>query len=545
MAKRDPASNLAMRVHSLAAAADLAEGRVDDVAVAEARRVTQQADARLAFAGGDTVIALAGATGSGKSSLFNAISGTRLAETGLRRPTTSRSMAAYWGTELPNKLLDWLDVPRRHVVRGDDSAFNGLLLMDLPDHDSTELTHRAEVDRLVRLVDMFVWVVDPQKYADAALHNNYLKPLADHADVMLVVLNQADRLTPDQLRTTMRDLRRLLDSEGLSATPCVAASALTGMGVEALRKTIAASVRDKQVAAQRLTADVVGAGRRLRATLGDGRVPEQVPDARVRQLSDSLAVAAGVDMVQEAVLKATRHRGSIATGWPVIAWLGRFRPDPLRLLHLDRGGSGRGRSRRALEPEPVTVQRTSLPSAGGVQMARVDSALRDVAGAASQGLPDSWARAVRETTTSRRGDLPDRLDRAVATTDLGMDQGLGWWRAVSVVQWIIFVVALVGGLWLLADVVLAYLQLPTIPRVAVGRLPLPTVLLLGGVAAGVLVGLVARVGVELGARSRAARAERVLTRSVARVADELVVGPVNLELKRFTTARDEVTKAIG
>ena len=142
----------------------------------------------------------------------------------------------------PTDLLDWLDVPRRHLVQGDDPAFNGLILVDLPDHDSTETAHRQEVDRLVRLVDMLIWVVDPQKYADAALHNNYLKPLAGHADVMLVVLNQADRLTGDQLRQAMRDLRKLLDFEGLGKAQLVAASALTGLGVESLRKTIAAAV---------------------------------------------------------------------------------------------------------------------------------------------------------------------------------------------------------------------------------------------------------------------------------------------------------------
>ena len=53
-----------------------------------------------------------------------------------------------------------------------------------------------EVDRLVQLVDMMIWVVDPQKYADAALHDRYLRPLAQHADVMMIVLNQADRLDP-------------------------------------------------------------------------------------------------------------------------------------------------------------------------------------------------------------------------------------------------------------------------------------------------------------------------------------------------------------
>ena len=85
----------------------------------EARRVIAQVDQRLAFSGAMTVVALAGATGSGKSSVFNALSGTQLAEPGVRRPTTSRSMAAYWGDEQPSALLDWLEVPRRHTISGE------------------------------------------------------------------------------------------------------------------------------------------------------------------------------------------------------------------------------------------------------------------------------------------------------------------------------------------------------------------------------------------------------------------------------------------
>ena len=67
-------------------AADLCEGRVSDEVVAEAERVVAQADRRLAISGAATVVALAGATGSGKSSMFNALSGTDLAAVGVRRP---------------------------------------------------------------------------------------------------------------------------------------------------------------------------------------------------------------------------------------------------------------------------------------------------------------------------------------------------------------------------------------------------------------------------------------------------------------------------
>ena len=544
MAKPDRAAeSLAARIQALGEAADLASGRLDAEVVDEARRVTRKADRRLAIAGDSTVIALAGATGSGKSSLFNAISGTRLAEPGMKRPTTSKSMAAFWGSQLPHELLDWLDVPRRHLVQGDDPDLNGLVLMDLPDHDSTVASHRAEADRVVQLADMLIWVVDPQKYADAALHNNYLKPLADHAAVMLLVLNQADRLTPDQLRETMRDLRGLLDSEGLSKTPCVAASALTGMGIETLRKTISSTVRKKQIAASRLSSDVSSAARALKSEFGDAKVPAKVPDARARELNKSLAEAAGSGIVRDAVLKSMRRRGSLATGWPVTKWLRRFTPDPLRMLHLDRAMPGR--KKKSNELEPVAVQRTSLPTAGGVQIARVDIALRGLAVSSSEGLPDGFATAVREATLAHRTDLPDELDRAVAATDLAMDRGQGWWSLVQVLQWMIFVAAVVGGGWLLLDLVLNYLQLPQLPAVKVGRAPLPTVMLLGGALLGVLVSLISRIGVELDARAKGARAERALTRSIVETADRLVIAPVNVELERFNQGRQLASRAIS
>ena len=97
-------------------------------------------------------------------------------------------MSCTWGRERAGELLDWLGVPARHQVVRDsmldepreDRDLDGLVLLDLPDHDSTEVAHHVEVDRLVKLADLLVWVLDPQKYADAAIHDRYLKPLATH-----------------------------------------------------------------------------------------------------------------------------------------------------------------------------------------------------------------------------------------------------------------------------------------------------------------------------------------------------------------------------
>ena len=541
--RSDPAADLVGQVRALTEAVQLCEGRVPDDVLAEARRVVEQADRRLALSGSATVVALAGATGSGKSSMFNALSGTELATVGVRRPTTAHAMAATWGEDAAADLLDWLKIPRRHALERNGEtaeALDGLVLLDLPDHDSTQRQHRIEVDRLVQLVDMLIWVVDPQKYADAALHDRYLIPLASHTGVMMIVLNQADRLAPAERDRCLTDLRQLLDREGLRGVDVLAVSAVTGEGMDLLRERLARRIADKQTAARRLAADVAVAADRLRAASGTAEV---VPLSRaaVSTLTSQVAEAAGVPVVTDAVGQAWRLRGGLATGWPVLAWIAKFKPDPLRRLHLDRLGAGRKRP----EIDPTSVGRTSLPATSGVQKARVDTALRTLADQAAAGLARGWADAIRRAARSGQDTLPDRVDRAIATTDLDLAGHRRWWQAVRVLQWLL-VVAVVAGLgWLGAAFVLAYLQLPPLPDVLWWGFPAPTVLVVGGVLAGLLVGGLSRIGVEVGARRRMARARQVLRAAITTVTGELVVAPVRAEQERYEQARKALERVAG
>ena len=200
----------------------------------DADAVLKRAGERLRLSGNHTVVALAGGTGSGKSTLFNALSGATFSPPGVTRPTTRHVHACVWGMQGAAPLLDWLNVQRRHryarasVLDSGESDLDGLILLDLPDHDSVVTASMAAVDRLSKLADMVIWVLDPQKYADAAVHNRYLIPLAGHASVFTVVLNQIDMLPPEQIRDCEQDLRRLLDAEGLADTPVLPVSARTG-----------------------------------------------------------------------------------------------------------------------------------------------------------------------------------------------------------------------------------------------------------------------------------------------------------------------------
>src|SRR4029079_17692651 len=174
---------------------------------------------------------------------------------GVRRPTTSWATACVWGADGAEDLLDWLGIPPRHrAVRSsmlaaspEADAMRAVVLLDLPDHDSTEVSHHLEVDRLVQLADLMVWVLDPQKYADAAVHDRYLAPLATHKDVMLVVLNHIDEVPVDRRESMMSDVRRLVDADGLIGVPVLAMSAKTGEGVDELRDEVARRVKAKKV----------------------------------------------------------------------------------------------------------------------------------------------------------------------------------------------------------------------------------------------------------------------------------------------------------
>jgi GTP-binding protein EngB required for normal cell division len=533
---RDRGSDLLDRVAGLEKAVDAARGRLDDKVVEQAAAVVERATARLRLSGEHTVVALAGATGSGKSSLFNVICGLDLAAVGVKRPTTSWALACAWGPGGAGELLDWLSIPKRHQISrmglldessGDDDL-QGLVLLDLPDHDSTEVSHHLEVQRLVTFSDVFVWILDPQKYADAALHDGFLKPLSSHADVMMVVFNHVDEVPTDQLDAALADVRRLLVQDGLGEVPLFATSATRGDGLDEFRKALVERIGDKRLSRDRLLADVRVAATRIAAQSGDAN-PGELGSAARDELVDACAEAAGVPVVVDAIEAATLLRARTATGWPVTKWLSGLRPDPLRRLHLD----GVQRTGRTSLPEPTPVQR-----------ARVDGAVRSVADAVTAGMARPWASAIRDASLSRLDGFSQALDAAVASTELGARREPLWWRGVRALQWLLFLVAVAGGLWLLTLAVFAFLRLPEPDSVDWHGLPVPTLMLLGGVAVGVLVAVGCRYAARVSARRRAARARTRLRSAIASVTDELVVDPMGREIDAYNRCRDGVRMAL-
>jgi GTP-binding protein EngB required for normal cell division len=535
-------TDLGDRIQALGVACEAARGRLDDENVDRADATAQRVSKRLGLTADHTVVAIAGATGSGKSSTFNALAGVELASVGIRRPTTSWATACVWGKDGASELLEYLGIAPRHQIMRDslldigseDQALQGVVLLDLPDHDSTEVSHHLEVDRLIELTDLMVWVLDPQKYADAAVHDRYLAPLSSHWAVMMVVLNHVDEVPDDRRQTMLDDIRRLLDADGLERVPLLATSARTGEGIDALRYAIADRVRAKEVTRARLEADVRQAAQQLSDATGSGSYPE-LSKARIGALEDAFADAAGVPTLVEAVEAATRIRGRRATGWPVTSWISKLRPDPLKRLHLDLGKDG---------SELTGRRRSSMPAPTQVQRSRVDAEVRMISDQMTGSLSRPWADAVRRASLSRLPELSDRLDAALTDTQLNTERMPVWAGAVRVLQWVLLLASLAGLVW--SAVVLLDPQFgvdrPGTPDVQ--GFPVPVILLVGGVVLGVLLALFCRFLVAATARSRARAADRKLRSAISSVAAELVVAPVHAELAAYDTVRENLARAL-
>lgn len=550
------AEELAGRSQSLTDALEEGDGQLDAGERAAGLEVIEKVRARTALRGGHTVVALAGATGSGKSSLFNLLVGADVAPVGARRPTTSRPTAAVWGEEDATELLDWLSVGQRHHVEadgGDGSAdgrrdaqpgsLDGLVLLDLPDFDSRVLEHRKEAERILALVDVFVWVTDPQKYADARLHDDYLRALTTHNTVTVVVLNQTDRLARDAVGKVRADLVRLAELDGMKGLQVLTTSARTSDGLDGLRLRLAAAVAGQNAARHRLAADIRSVAGRLRSDVADSE--PALGDAADAELVDALARAAGIPTVVSAVERDYREEALSRTGWPFTRWVRALRPDPLKRLRLDKGDArDNTKALPGITASDVrtALGRSSLPPATPAARAAVDLATRRVGDRAGEGLPAPWADAVADAATPPGPELGDALDQAVMRTPLRARDPL-WWTVLGYAQTLLALAAVVGLVWLVVLGVVGWLQLPEIGTPRVGPLPVPFLLLAGGLLLGWLVAIAARSAARVGARRRAELIDGRLRAAVDGVATERIVAPVREVLRRHASTRGHLDRA--
>ncbi|MBF1666147.1 MAG: 50S ribosome-binding GTPase, partial [Rothia sp.] len=516
-------SPFARSVASLKDAISYGEGRVPETVLLDAAETLERLSQRRELSTEHTVIGFFGATGSGKSTLFNAIAGQNIALSAPTRPTTSTVQAAIWEAEGSEELLDWLGIDKRvypqtqalaaegEATEGNETGGNnkagggvaapnavtepapglfnrirravggrgemrtrtgGLILLDMPDFDSVTTTNRDLAARMMRYVDVLVWVVDPQKYADAVIHRDFMVPLAASGAQALCVLNQADKLAPAEVPAVLASLTRLLQAEGteahLLAAP-IAVSARTGEGVDVLRDLLAQVAAAKSLSLQRTDAQLHATASQLRTYAGgEGTV---LAGAYALEAEQKLVKACYTSSQAEQVLQAAtasyRRAAGQHTGWILTRWMSRLKADPLRRLHLGQQEETKSTSKAEKsagmlgsdsENAPELVA-SSLPPLSAAQKAGMANAVRQYSKQMAARIDEPWKRSMKEAALSREAELPELLERDMVRIDYGLGRTRAPWVIFNALQWIALLSALVGVGWLTLISGMAYLQI--------------------------------------------------------------------------------------
>ena len=596
-------SPFARSVASLKDAISYGEGRVPETVLLDAAETLERLSQRRELSTEHTVIGFFGATGSGKSTLFNAIAGQNIALSAPTRPTTCTVQAAIWEAEGSEELLDWLGIDKRvypqtqalaaegDVSEGNEAGGNnkaaggaaapnavtepapglfnrirraaggrgemrtrtgGLILLDMPDFDSVTTTNRDLAARMMRYVDVLVWVVDPQKYADAVIHRDFMVPLAASGAQALCVLNQADKLAPAEVPAVLASFTRLLQAEGteahLLAAP-IAVSARTGEGVDVLRDLLAQVAAAKSLSLQRTDAQLHATASQLRTYAGgEGAV---LAGAYALEAEQKLAKACYTSSQAEQVLQAAtasyRRAAGQHTGWILTRWMSRLKADPLRRLHLGQQDETKSASKAEKssgmlgsdsENAPELVA-SSLPPLSAAQKAGMANAVRQYSNQMADRVEDPWKRSMKEAALSREVELPELLERDMMRIDYGLGRTRAPWVLFNALQWIALLSALVGVGWLTLISGMAYLQiqLPPAPTPEGSPVPLPTLLLLLGILLGIASAGVGRLLTAMGSRYYRRKLRGRLQTGVEKAVQSCVVAPVQLEAKRLNSYR--------
>lgn len=262
-----------MRMTDLAGLVDLL-----DLAVANAGGVSAPADREAAamiaaaqrrrrdYLGAAIVVAIAGGTGSGKSSLLNALAGEQIASTSAIRPHTNEPMA--WAPVRDKAMRALLESMGINKI-ADNNSLASIALVDLPDIDSIVDDHRATVEDLLPHVDAVMWVFDPVKYNDPIVHEEFLAPLVAYERQFLFVLNKSDLLQNADMRevnaleAVTEDLAKTLSDDGFAHPEpfVVAAAPVEGprLGVEELSEALDQRLAFKHAASVKIVEDISAA----------------------------------------------------------------------------------------------------------------------------------------------------------------------------------------------------------------------------------------------------------------------------------------------
>lgn len=502
-------------------------GRVLGLDVSRAESVATEATDRLGIAPDSYVIAFVGGTGVGKSTLLNALAGDVISTASARRPTTALPVAwvAAEAVDEVRPLLERLGVDRTVTHAG--AGLGRVVILDLPDIDSLEPAHRATVEAALPKLDVVAWVTDPEKYADAALHDGFLRTWMPRLDRQLVVLNKGDRLAPDARAHVARDLRRSLPRDA----PVIATSAVGGAaGVADLRGWLTEAVDAKTVIAARLVAAARAALAELTGAAGVAGDMRNVA-LLVPQAEQDRAVAGAVEEALRVVDLPGAERQAVAA---TRARARRRGTGPIGIL-TSAIYRFSGRQRQVADPAAYL---RSWRGRGG--LTRASELVRRAIADALPGLPPALR--ARYAAAGESADLERRigvaLDRVVARHSELEAPSSRLWSIVGLLQSATTVLLIVAVawivLWVIARPEVAGYDLPVL-----GPVPAPMVLLALGLVLGYLLARV--LSVHAGFLGR--RWARRFTADLRRAVTDVVVAEAFAPLAQVEAARAELAAA--
>ncbi|WP_010206328.1 dynamin family protein [Salinibacterium sp. PAMC 21357] len=213
-----------------------------EAAAAAVRQIDDYIRPRLADLDAPLLAVVGGSTGSGKSTIVNALLGVATTRAGVIRPTTRQPILVHApvdaGWFASDRILPGLarvrgrisapgtpassagDTPEESrigelMLLEHESVPRSLAIIDAPDIDSVADENRALATQLLAAADLWLFVTTANRYADAVPWR-LLENAAARSITVGIVLN---RVPPGALDEILPDLQMMLDDRGLSDAP--------------------------------------------------------------------------------------------------------------------------------------------------------------------------------------------------------------------------------------------------------------------------------------------------------------------------------------